>query len=348
MSKKTPGLTKRGQYWHINKIIKGHRLYESTGTGDLEEAERYLNRRIQELREEFVHGEKRQRTFIEAATKYLTEETKKSLDRDAVTLKAVMTYIGNLPLEHVHMGTLETFIKDRRASGITASTINRDLAVIRRVLVLSARLWRDENGRTWLTEAPLLKMLKTNARKPYPISWDEQDRLIAELPSHLADMVLFAVNTGCREREITGLQWSDELSPDCFILHENRSKNGEERIIPLNSIARAIIERQRGINPNFVFTYKGEPIQRINGSAWRKARERAGLTCCRVHDLRHTFGRRLRAAGVSFEDRQDLLGHKSGRITTHYSKAELDNLLEAVEKIAQDKSRNFRVIKNTA
>jgi integrase len=42
----------------------------------------------------------------------------------------------------------------------------------------------------------------------------------------------------------------------------------------------------------------------------------------RVHDLKHTFGRRLRAAGVSFEDRQDLLGHKSGRITTHYSQAE--------------------------
>ncbi len=36
----------------------------------------------------------------------------------------------------------------------------------------------------------------------------------------------------------------------------------------------------------------------------------------RVHDLKHTFGRRLRAAGVSFEDRQDLLGHRAGRITT--------------------------------
>jgi len=42
-----------------------------------------------------------------------------------------------------------------------------------------------------------------------------------------------------------------------------------------------------------------------------------------VHDLKHTFGRRLRAAGVSFEDRQDLLGHRSGRITTHYSAAGL-------------------------
>ena len=59
----------------------------------------------------------------------------------------------------------------------------------------------------------------------------------------------------------------------------------------------------------------------------------------RVHDLKHTFGRRLRAAGVSFEDRQDLLGHKSNKITTHYSAAELSNLWGAANKvcIAQNK-----------
>jgi integrase len=41
----------------------------------------------------------------------------------------------------------------------------------------------------------------------------------------------------------------------------------------------------------------------------------------RVHDLKHTFGHRLRAAGVSFEDRQNLLGHKAAHVTTHYSAA---------------------------
>ena len=46
----------------------------------------------------------------------------------------------------------------------------------------------------------------------------------------------------------------------------------------------------------------------------------------------NTYGRRLRAAGVSFEDRQDLLGHKSTRITTHYSAAELACLIAASEK----------------
>ena len=65
----------------------------------------------------------------------------------------------------------------------------------------------------------------------------------------------------------------------------------------------------------------------------------APMTQVRVHDLKHTFGRRLRAAGVSFEDRQDLLGHRSGRITTHYSAAKLANLIDAANKVCDAGSR---------
>ena len=54
----------------------------------------------------------------------------------------------------------------------------------------------------------------------------------------------------------------------------------------------------------------------------------------RVHDLKHTFGYRLRAAGVQFEDRQVLLGHKSQNMTTHYSAADIGNLIAASEKVA--------------
>ena len=56
----------------------------------------------------------------------------------------------------------------------------------------------------------------------------------------------------------------------------------------------------------------------------------SGFRQIRVHDLKHTFSRRLRAACVSFEDRQDLLGHKSARITTQ---------IEAANKVCQEPSR---------
>lgn len=103
-------------------------------------------------------------------------------------------------------------------------------------------------------------------------------------------------------------------------------------MVVLNDTARAAIEQVRGIHPEYVFSYKGKPIAKMNSSAWRRARKVAGLSQVRIHDLKHTFGRRLRAGGVSYEDRQDLLGHKSSRITTHYSAAELHNLLEAANK----------------
>jgi integrase len=88
-----------------------------------------------------------------------------------------------------------------------------------------------------------------------------------------------------------------------------------------------------------VFTFRNAPVQHMLNSAWKSARVRAGLEQVRVHDLKHTFGRRLRAAGVSFEDRQHLLGHRSGRITTHYSAAELCRLVEAAEKVCDRDGR---------
>jgi len=85
----------------------------------------------------------------------------------------------------------------------------------------------------------------------------------------------------------------------------------------------------------------------MNNSGWQAARARAakkyqdefgepapeGLRNLRVHDLKHTFGRRLRAAGVSLETRKVLLGHTSGDITSHYSAPELHELIEAVNRV---------------
>ena len=100
----------------------------------------------------------------------------------------------------------------------------------------------------------------------------------------------------------------------------------------LNVVARSVVESIRREHSEYVFTYRGRRIEKMNNSAWKNARRRAGLPV-RVHDLRHMTGRRLRTASVSYEDRQELLGHKSGRITTHYSAAELASLVDAAIRI---------------
>ncbi len=72
----------------------------------------------------------------------------------------------------------------------------------------------------------------------------------------------------------------------------------------------------------------------MNNSSWKRIRASVGLEGVRIHDLRHTTGRRLRAAGVNNETRKDILGHEGGNITTHYSVAEIKELVDAVELIA--------------
>ena len=180
----------------------------------------------------------------------------------------------------------------------------------------------------------------TKKRQPYPLNWDEQEKLFAELPPHLAAMAEFAVNTGCRDSEICNLRWDwavkvPSLETFVFIVPGDFVKNGDERLVVLNETARSVVDGQRGKHKTHVFTYKGRPILRMLNSAWCRARQSVDLPQVRVHDLKHTFGRRLRAAGVSFEDRQDLLGHRSGRMTTHYSAAELTNLMEAANAVCE-------------
>ena len=190
----------------------GQKLFESTGTGNLETAELVLARRIEEVRQAQVFGARPQRIFREAATRYLQENMHlATIGNCAHHLKQLDPYVGHLTLHQVHMGTLQPFIKARTRLGRKNKSINLALSVVRRILNLSARLWRDENGLTWLETAPLIQLLPTtDARKPYPLSWDEQRQLLQALPNHLSRMCLFKVNTGCRDQEVCQLRWEWE------------------------------------------------------------------------------------------------------------------------------------------
>lgn len=317
-------------------------MVESCGTSDLNEAERYLAHRMEEIRQAMVYGVRPTRTFRQAALKFLEDyQHKKSLQRDIYSLDRAIPHIGHLRLDRIHNDTLAQYRRARRADGVSAGTINKELSCIRRILNLAARVWRHDNGMSWLDAPPLIEMEQGPAKKPYPLSWEEQDRFFRELPAHLQRIALYKVNTGCRKQEVLQLRWNwevqvPELNTSVFILPINeqfQTKNRQERVVVLNSIARRVIDEQRGKHAEFVFTYRGNPIKSILNSAWKRARVRAGLASLRAHDLRHTYGHRLRAAGVSFEDRQDLLGHKSDRMTTHYSAPDIARLIEAAEKV---------------
>ncbi|HEX9876341.1 MAG TPA: tyrosine-type recombinase/integrase [Gammaproteobacteria bacterium] len=360
MGRTFAGLRKRGNTWHIEKQIQGYgRLYESCRTSERAEAERYYVYRLEQIRQETLYGRRPEKLFREAATKYVEENTHlSSLSDQAYMLEQLDPFIGDLPLEQVHDETLRPFIAHRISQGMKHKTVNISLGLVRRILTLSARKWRDERGQTWLETPPLLTMLPlTDTRQPYPLSIDEQQRLFRELPAHLARMALFKVNTGTRDQEVCRLRWDweiklPELETSVFLIPGRFVKNREDRVVVLNDVARSVVESCRGEHPKVVFSYQGKAVKKMMATAWRKARERAadklaketgepapfGFSHVRVHDLKHTFGRRLRAAGVPLETRKVLLGHTTGDITSHYSAPELAELINAANRVCRTES----------
>ncbi|USS57938.1 tyrosine-type recombinase/integrase [Pseudomonas kermanshahensis] len=365
--------------WKIDKVYRGERIQESTGTCDRQEAEQYLIHLLEKMRQRKVYGVREIKTFATAAAKYLVENKEQpSIRLTALYLDQVVEYIGHLPLTHIDDEALADYIRDRKADsvmpdgkvkkGVSNRTVNIAIERVIRVLQLACRKWRDEERRPWLDSVPLLTKLdeKKSSRQPYPMSWEEQSILFGELPDHLQRMALFKVNTGCREQEVCKLRWDweifvPELDASVFLIpaefggrHENSGvKNREERLVVLNNVAKSIIDGQRGISREWVFPYNGTAMHRMNDSAWKKARMRAaklwqeqhlrpahpGFASIRVHDLKHTFGRRLKAAAVSLEDRKSLLGHKSGSVTSHYSGAEIGQMIDAANKVSATDSR---------
>ena len=177
-----------------------------------------------------------------------------------------MPWIGSITIDKMRTGTLQPWIDHRRNEGAAIGTINHGLKVVRRILNLASTEWVDEYDMTWLVSAPRIKLLSdTNKRKPYPLSWHEQAILFNALPTHLSSMALFAVNTGCRDGEICNLRWDwkidiSQLNTSVFIVPGEQVKNGDDRLVVLNSITLNVINEQKGQHATHIFTFNGKPI----------------------------------------------------------------------------------------
>lgn len=346
----------------INKVWRGERIFNRLGRVSQEEAERWLAAEISR-REAERQGECRRSDrplFADCARRYLIEsKSKRSVEAIAWNIQLLLPYIGTLPIDRVHDGTLEPFIEDRLAGGMqvgdgdplrpsTPTTVNRSLEVVRTVLNRAARAWRTDAGRPWLDMAPpLITMLTEDRRPPYPINWEEQDRLFKLLPAHLERTAMFAVNTGLRDDNVVGLRWAwerfvPEVKRSVFIIPPSEFKTGVSHVAILNDAAWSVIEEQRrrrtddadtGSTKEYVFAWKGDRVDGMNNTAWQNARKKAGLTQVRVHDLRHTFATRLRLAGVPQEDRNALMGHGGVSMAEHYAAGDIGRLIKLANRV---------------
>jgi len=133
-------------------------------------------------------------------------------------------------------------------------------------------------------------------------------------------MAIFSVATGLRQSNVTRLQWKQvSIERRHLWISADQHKNGKAHAVPLNDAALHVLERRKGDNLKFVFTYEGNPIVQVNTKAWRNALVRAGIDDFRWHDLRHTFATWHREAGTPTHELQRLGGWKSMEMVERYA-----------------------------
>ena len=203
-------------------------------------------------------------------------------------------------------------------AGLRAATINRRLAILRRVGNLASDAW------DWIDQ-PIGRRVKllpeSNQRHVYLTPEQVEAIAVRCTNPHAGDLVRLAAYTGIRHGHMLRLTHHD-VQGDCIML-DTSSKTGRPLLLPLHPRVQAIAERlPLPISPHDL---RGQ---------WEAARKACGLSHVRWHDLRHSCASWYVQAGVSLIVVRDLLGHTTMATTQRYAHLAHDNLREAVKRIA--------------
>lgn len=317
------------RYWWINATLpNGQRIRQSAGTECREDAEALLAKLKLDAYRGHHFGIKPRRSWREAVVRYVElKRGLRSISDVQRVLRYLDPYLGNAMLDQINGDMVWRIVQGEFKKGNKPATVNRYLSVLRNLLRMARDEWQ------WIDTIPKIRMLGGEVERDRWLTRTEADRLIACCAPHLAALVRYALATGCRAAEITGLEWARvDLARNTAWL--NQTKNGTPRGVPLNVDAVQVLREQLGKHPRYCFTHKGEPIKwQLSNSGWLAALKRAGIEDFRFHDLRHTWASWHRQAGTSCDELKDLGGWKSRQMVDRYAKFATENLLSAASRI---------------
>lgn len=318
-------------YWWIRlPAVKGELrpLQKSTGTANKRQARQFHDKLQAERWELDKLGVKPRHTWDDAAAKFLEETShKRTHEWDKTILRWFQPHLGGKDLADVNRALLDQ-VKALRGKGVSNSTVNRYMALVRTILRKACNEWE------WIDRAPKVGMLKDSGGRIRSLTKEEFVRLLAELPPHLADMALFSVVTGLRQANVTRLQWKQVSFERAHLwIAAKDHKNGQPHAVPLNARAIEVLRRRQGDHPTQVFTYEGRPVVQVNTKAWRNALQRAGIVDFRWHDLRHTFATWHREAGTPTHELQRLGGWKTQSMVERYAHVAPEGLQLAAARL---------------
>ena len=273
-------------------------------------------------------------SFPELASQYLeryAKTNKRSWKTDRSYIKSMTEYFGNAPLAEISSFHIEGYKAERLKQNVKPSTVNRCLAVLRRMLNLSV-----EWGYLQEHQRPKFKLFsEKDNRKERILTQDEEIRLFQASAPHLRPILTLALHTGMRLGEILSLSWA-QVDLRKGLIRVERTKSGLSRLIPINTSLYGVLEAIRGQSSG-ASLFRNAKTEKPLGSvktAFKAACRRAGIIGLRFHDLRHTFASRLVENGADLITVKELLGHSSVKITERYTHSQSEQKKSAVALLA--------------
>jgi integrase len=250
--------------------------------------------------------------------------------------------LASARLDRIDEPEIETYIQHRFAQ-VSATTVNRELATLRRLLNL-AKEWKR------IQSVPRVKLLKGEKERTFVLSYADEQNYLQMAPQPLRDAATLMLDTGLRVGELVRLQWSDiHLQPigraifGYLQVRSGKSKNAK-RTIPLTARVRAMLEARRDRESFSLWVFPGDStdapilVTSLDHLHAKVARPTVkGKRLYRfskefvLHSLRHTMLTRLGEAGSEAFTIMKIAGHSSVTVSQRY----VHPTPEAVERAFQ-------------
>lgn len=299
--------------WYIRGSIKGRRIFESTGTGDKQQALAYLNKRWADVYNEAALGVLPAARFEDAVNAYLDGGGSPRF------LGSLLLRWGGLPLSRLTQTEVDRAASELYPNGSPATRIRHVYGPARAILRHALKI-----GLEGAPARPL--SLPKVARKP--VVWADDDyirKLLPHCSPALRAFILTLTYTGLRSGELL------RLTPDQMKggwLHVPKTKSGEPAMVPLPPEVGGALTECGG-----VFPWGDVPAA---SKALRRAARAAALPYLRFHALgRHAFAARLLGAGYDIKTVKEA-GRWSGVgiVDAHYGHLEQRRVHDAMLAVA--------------
>jgi integrase len=264
----------------------------------------------------------------------------------------VEPFFAGKHLTQVTPQDIERYIVVKRKK-LAIKTVRNHLNTIHSVFELGLRRKWCQTNPVKLAERPTIRTTETRIKF---LDQKELEKLLAtSYPQDVfgsieATLYLTAAMTGLRQGELLGLRWRDVdftarkvrvVSPYVRGEFGDPKSEGSGRSVPLADRVAKELQKLRKRSPyaadkNLVFCHPetGNPLDRAKLTRrFKKAIGRAEVREITFHELRHTFGTRMAAAGTPLRTLQHWMGHadsKTTQVYAHYQPTEHES--EAVDR----------------